>query len=134
MLRSKLMGGLGIGLLALVVASCGGSSSSSGGGGGSASVSCTAGATTVCVDVNPNNTATGLFNPNSLSVKSGDSVTWTFTDQSNQHTVTFDDGSFDSGTQSGGYTTKQTIGKPAGTTVSYHCTLHADMTGKIIVQ
>ncbi len=128
MLRSKLMGGLGIGMLALVVAACG--SSSSGGGGGTP-VSCTPGGTTVCLDADP--ATVGKYNPDNVTVKSGGQVTWIFTDQAAQHTVTFDDNSYDSQPQSAGFTTTQTISKPAGTTVAYHCTLHAQMTGKITV-
>ena len=131
MVRSKLISGVGVGLLALVIAGCG-SSSSAGGGGTSSSASCTPGGTNVCVEPDPTNV--GKFNPDSVTVKSGGSVTWTFTDTSSQHTVTFDDGSYDSQPQSAGFTTTQTISKPAGTTIGYHCTLHANMTAKIVVQ
>lgn len=144
MLRSKLMSSLGVGLLTVMVAACGGSS----GGGGGSPVSCTPGAAsapsaaasgtspaaagfTVCADADPSQV--GKYNPDTATVKSGSSVTWTFTDQAAQHTVTFDDGSFDSGAQSAGYSTTQTISKPAGTTIAYHCTLHAQMMGKIVV-
>jgi plastocyanin len=129
MLRSKLLSGLGAGALVLLAAACG--SSSSGSGGGSTNVSCTPGGTTVCLQADP--TTEGKYNPTEATVKSGGSVTWIFTDDTAQHTVTFDDNSFDSGAQSAGYTTTQTVSKPAGTTISYHCTLHAQMVGKITV-
>jgi plastocyanin len=152
MLRSRLLSSLGVGLLSVGIAACGGSSS---GGGGGSPVSCTPGAAaapsaaatapasadssgsspaagfTVCVDSDPS--AVGKYNPDNATVKSGSSVTWIFTDQAAQHTVTFDDGSYDSGPQSSGYTTTQKITKPAGTTIAYHCTLHAQMTGKVTV-
>lgn len=146
MLRSKLLSGVGVGMFAMAVAGCGGSSSS-GGGGGSSNVSCTPGAAggaaatpggaaagtfNVCVEADPS--TVGKFNPASATVKSGGSVTWIFVDKDNQHTVTYDDGSYDSQPQSVGFTTTQTISKPAGTTIAYHCTLHANMTGKIVVQ
>src|SRR5450759_1464695 len=131
MLRSKLLGGLGIGLVTLLVVACGGSSSSSGGGGGT-STSCTPGGTTVCAVPDPTNV--GKYDPATITVKSGGTITWALTDTDNQDTVTFEHGSFDSGPQSGGYTTTQTISKPAGTTIGYHCTLHAQMLGKIAVQ
>jgi plastocyanin len=131
MVRTKLLSGLGVGILALVIAGCG-SSSTSTSSSNSGSTSCTAGNGTVCVEPDPTNV--GKYNPDSITVKSGDKVTWIFTDTSSQHTVTFDDGSFDSQPQSSGYTTTQTISKPAGTTIGYHCTLHANMMGKIVVQ
>ncbi|MGB2941045.1 MAG: hypothetical protein WBD38_12195 [Candidatus Dormiibacterota bacterium] len=130
MLRSKLLAGLGIAVLVLVVSACG-SSSSSGGGGGAANVSCTPSPTNVCMVSDP--TTVGKYDPETAVVKSGGTVTWVLVDPDNQHTVTFDDNSFDSGPQSAGYTTTQTISKPAGTTIGYHCTLHAQMTGKITV-
>ena len=153
MLRSKVLSGLGLGLFALVVAGCGSSTSSSGGGGGTAT-SCTPGAAgasspgaagaspaasaagggayNICVVPDPTNV--GAYTPAAATAKSGSQVTWIFTDQNNQHTVTYDDGSYDSQPQSSGFTTTQTISKPAGSTIAYHCTLHSNMTGKITVQ
>jgi plastocyanin len=86
----------------------------------------------ICVVADPN---PGAYNPATAAVKSGSQVVWIFTDQSTQHTVTYDDGSYDTGPQSSGFTTPpQTVSKPAGTTIAYHCTLHSAMTGKITVQ
>jgi plastocyanin len=70
------------------------------------------------------------FNPGSLSVKVGQTVTWTNSDTTT-HTVTADDGSFDSGHVAVGTTFQQTFSK-AGT-FTYHCNIHASMKGTITV-
>ncbi len=72
-----------------------------------------------------------LFNPASLTIKAGETVTWTNKD-SIAHTITEDKGVFDSGSINSGATYSFTF-KTAGT-FSYHCTIHPSMTGKIIVQ
>ncbi len=93
--------------------------------------------TTASVKVEFDPTNSGKFTPASNSVHVGDTVKWSFVDnQNNPHTVTSDDGStFDS--QAKGVT-----GNPGDTfsftftkagTYSYHCTFHANMTGKITV-
>ncbi|MHB1377132.1 MAG: cupredoxin domain-containing protein [Candidatus Humimicrobiaceae bacterium] len=71
------------------------------------------------------------FDPASLTIKVGDTVTWTNND-SYAHTVTSDNGAFDSGSMAGGGTFSFTF-KTAGT-FSYHCSIHTFMTAKIIVQ
>lgn len=71
------------------------------------------------------------FSPASVTVKVGQTVTWTNND-SVAHTVTSDDGSFDSGQLSPGATFKHTFDK-AGQ-YSYHCSVHPDMTGSVTVQ
>jgi plastocyanin len=71
------------------------------------------------------------FQPNALTVPVGSTVTWTNND-STQHTVTADDGSFDSGILQQGGTFSQTFAT-AGT-FAYHCTIHDSMTGTITVQ
>lgn len=72
-----------------------------------------------------------LFNPESLTIKAGETVTWTNKD-SVAHTITEDKGVFDSGSINSGATYSFTF-KTAGT-FSYHCTIHPSMTGTIIVQ
>ena len=72
-----------------------------------------------------------LFNPDSLTIKAGETVTWTNKD-SMAHTVTEDKGVFDSGSINNGATYSFTF-KTAGT-FTYHCAIHPSMTGKIIVQ
>lgn len=71
------------------------------------------------------------FAPTSLTVKAGTEVTFE-NDDSVAHTITADDGSFDSGNITPGESYKRTFGS-AGT-VNYHCTIHSNMKGKIIVQ
>jgi plastocyanin len=70
------------------------------------------------------------FNPDSLSIKVGDTVTWTNKD-SYDHTVTSDTAAFDSGGIASGATFSFTFN--AEGTYSYHCSIHTSMTAKIIV-
>ncbi len=70
------------------------------------------------------------FNPNSLTVKVGTKVTWTNND-SVTHTVTADQGAFNSPVPSGS-SFSFTFTK-AGT-YAYHCSIHPSMTATIIVQ
>ncbi len=70
------------------------------------------------------------FNPASLTVAVGGAATWTNQDTTG-HTVTADDGSFDSKTLPNGQTFSQTF-STAGT-FAYHCTIHPTMKGTIVV-
>jgi plastocyanin len=76
-------------------------------------------------------TAGASFDPSSVDIKSGGSVTWTF--ESN-HNVTFDSGNpatvQNIGTMSSGSDSRtfHTAG-----TYNYHCTIHSGMTGKVVV-
>jgi plastocyanin len=70
------------------------------------------------------------FNPDSLSIKVGETVTWTNKD-SYAHTVTSDNGVFDSGNIASGATFSFTFNTEG--TYSYHCSIHTSMTAKIIV-
>ena len=123
------------GASALVLASCGGGGTSNGGGGGGTCTSPTGGTTsgtagqTVKVVSDPN--TVGKFDPSSISVKTGDTVEWDFQDSSSPHTVTADDGSFDSCSQQAGFKFFVTFSKAGD--VKYHCTLHAQMLGDIKV-
>jgi plastocyanin len=71
------------------------------------------------------------FGPASLSVAAGSSVTWTNAD-STGHTVTADDGSFDSKTIASGSTFTQAF--PTAGTFAYHCSIHPNMKGTIEVK
>jgi plastocyanin len=77
------------------------------------------------------------FNPASLTVAAGTTVTWTNNDAI-AHTVTSDTGLFDSGsiTATGGYGGGGTFSFTFATagTYNYHCNIHPMMTAKIIVQ
>lgn len=70
------------------------------------------------------------FQPSSVSVQAGDTVTWTFKD-SFDHTVTADDKSFDSGGKTDGATFEHTF--PTAGTFTYTCTIHSSMTGTVTV-
>ncbi len=71
------------------------------------------------------------FQPNSLTISSGDTVVWTNND-SVPHTVTADDGSFSSGAISPGVSFSHTFSS-AGT-FAYSCSFHASMHGSVTVK
>lgn len=64
-------------------------------------------------------------------MKAGATVVWINQDPV-PHTVTADDGSFDSGTLATVASTSHTFNKPG--TYAYHCTFHPSMHGTIVVQ
>lgn len=71
-----------------------------------------------------------FFSAPNIVVPVGTTVTWTWNSGAEQHNVTFSDAS--SGDRSGGATfTRQFT--TAGT-FTYRCTLHAGMTGSVLVQ
>ena len=70
------------------------------------------------------------FAPNVLEITAGTTVTWTNNDGAN-HTVTADDGSFDSGAFGSGATFSVTFDIPG--TYTYFCGIHGSMTGTIVV-
>ena len=70
------------------------------------------------------------FDPKTVTVKVGQTVTWTNQD-SVTHTVT-GDGGIDSGDLSKGKSYSKTF--DAEGTFDYHCTPHPQMTGKVIVE
>jgi plastocyanin len=70
------------------------------------------------------------FQPGTITVKVGTTVTWTNQDTIG-HTVTLDDGSATSGTLEHGQTYNQTFSK-AGT-FAYHCKIHPSMTATVTV-
>jgi plastocyanin len=71
------------------------------------------------------------FSPDRLEVTVGTTVTWTNTGQA-PHTVTSDDGLFDSGELANGNTFNFTFDK-AGE-FAYHCNIHPKMTATIVVK
>lgn len=88
---------------------------------------CTPGNGTVCL------TASNTFNPSTMTVAPGTTVTWD-NETGVTHNVTFDTqgapasiGNFSSGAKTATF--------PSAGTYAYHCTIHgASMSGKIIVQ
>ena len=77
------------------------------------------------------NIAGQAFNPASVTVSVGDSVTWTNADGV-AHTATADDASFDTGNIAAGGSDSITFAT-AGS-FSYHCAIHPAMTGTVTVQ
>lgn len=129
----------------MVAAACGGTGGGLYGGGGStqttASTPTTAGTGTTAAA--PGTTAAGAasgaqvtikgfaFDPATITVKVGDSVTWTNQDSTN-HTVTADNGEFKSSDIAQGATFTFKFDK-AGT-VTYHCSIHPTMKATVVVQ
>jgi plastocyanin len=72
-----------------------------------------------------------FFSPARTIAVVGDTVTWTNLDFSNNHTVTFLDGSFDSGPLPRGMAV--TRGFPTAGSFAYHCTIHPTMHGTVNV-
>ena len=70
------------------------------------------------------------FSVSSLSVKTGTTVKWTNNDAT-AHTVTADDGSFDSGNIAPGASFSHTFS--AAGTIAYHCSIHTTMKAKVVV-
>ena len=66
------------------------------------------------------------FDPKEVTVKAGNVVTWT--DSGGRHTVTSDDGSFDSGTLTAGGSYQHKFEKPGA--YPYHCMFHGERGGK----
>lgn len=70
------------------------------------------------------------FDPGQLDVSAGTTVTWTNGDTV-PHTVTADDGLFDSGTLNPGES--YSVWFDGTGTVTYHCKIHPDMKGSVVV-
>ncbi len=123
---------------ALIAAGCGGGSNDSGGG-GSASPATTAAPspTTAAPDDNggtadaaPAKIENFAFEPKQITAKVGETVSWK-NDDGATHTVTADDGSFDSGSLASDQTFSQTF-DTAGT-FKYHCAIHSSMIATVVV-
>lgn len=71
------------------------------------------------------------FNPNTLTVSKGATVTWTNDDPS-AHTIVSDSGAFSSGSLGRGDTFSHTFTESG--TFAYHCGVHPSMKGKVVVQ
>lgn len=71
------------------------------------------------------------FNPREVKIKAGGTVTWQQKDSA-PHTVTSDDGEFDSGSLSQGDSWSFTFEKPG--IYKYHCEIHPSMKAKVIVE
>jgi plastocyanin len=71
------------------------------------------------------------FSPATVTVSVGDTVTWTNNDAAT-HSATANGGSFDTGNIGNGASDSVTF-DTAGT-FAYHCSIHAAMTGTVVVQ
>jgi plastocyanin len=71
------------------------------------------------------------FSPSTLTVTAGTTVTWTNKDGV-PHTVTSDNGLFDSGSISNNGTYSHKF-ETAGT-YPYHCSIHTSMTAKVVAE
>jgi plastocyanin len=76
------------------------------------------------------NAGSNSFSPNPIEVKVGETVTW-INDDSGRHTVTSNDGVFESGMMGKGQSFSFTFDK-AGE-YPYHCTPHPGMVGSVAV-
>jgi len=73
----------------------------------------------------------GAYNPKSITIASGQSIEWTWEDTGNPHSVTAENGSFDSCLQKAGYTFVVSFATPG--TYAYKCSIHPDMKGTVNV-
>jgi plastocyanin len=71
------------------------------------------------------------FNPGEVYARPGQEVLWVFQDGNVPHTVTADNGSFDSGKVTEGEF-RLAFDQPG--TYSYHCAVHPDMHGRVLVR
>jgi plastocyanin len=113
-----------VSLALATLAACGGSSSPSYGG----APACSASTAIATSQVTIQNMA---FSPACIKVAAGTTVTFTNSDIVT-HTVTADDGTYNSGSLPPTQPFLHAFAT-AGTS-SYHCTIHAGMTGAVIVQ
>jgi plastocyanin len=70
------------------------------------------------------------FDSSSITIEAGATVTWTNTGNAT-HTVTSDDGTFDSGNIDSGGTYSFTFDTPR--TYTYPCEIHPNLTGEVVV-
>ena len=117
-----------LGGAALLLSACGPS------GGSAASTSAPSVSSAPVTSAPPATSAVAIsdfaFQPAALTVPIGTTITWT-NGGATQHTVTADDDSFDSGSLAVG-ATYSTTAHLAGT-IAYHCTIHSQMKGTIVV-
>jgi plastocyanin len=76
------------------------------------------------------NIGDNFFDPPQSAVEPGSTITWT-NNGDEPHTVTADDGTFDSGVLNPG--DSYTVAFDGQGTVTYHCTIHPEMRGSVTV-
>jgi len=72
------------------------------------------------------------YTPKSIAVKPGATITWTNKQADDNHTVTADNGSFDTGVINKAGGTASLTFNTAGT-FTYHCKIHSTMHGTVVV-
>jgi plastocyanin len=87
-----------------------------------------AGAATAAVSIENHS-----FNPPTVRVAQGDTVTWTQNEPLVQHTSTSDQGFWHSPDLSTGDSYSQTAAFRSAGRYGYHCAIHPDMTGAVLV-
>jgi plastocyanin len=120
---------LALAVLALAAASCGGD-----GGGGlyfDQNETTTDVSTTVAAEGAQVVMRSLAFDPGTVTITAGETVTWTNEDSTN-HTVTADEGQFESGDLGSGETFSLTFNE-AGS-YAYHCSIHPSMKGTVVVE
>ena len=75
--------------------------------------------------------ASGCFSPNPITIKVGDTVSWT-NNGSVTHTATSNTGAWDTGPIASGATSTAVSFNTTGS-FAYHCAIHPSMTGTVIV-
>jgi plastocyanin len=121
----------GTALVLAALTACGGSSGDNTGNPCSLTGGASSGTAAQTVQLVSDPSTVGAFQPKSISVKVGDVVGWDWVDQGVSHTVTAENGSFDSGLCPPG--TKFFVTFSTAGTVNYHCTIHAQMTATLTV-
>ena len=120
---------LALAVLALAAASCGGD-----GGGGlyfDGNGTTTDVSTTVAAEGAQVVMRSLAFDPDTVTITAGETVTWT-NEESTNHTVTADEGQFESGDLGSGETFSLTFDE-AGS-YAYHCSVHPSMKGTVVVE
>jgi len=116
--------------LLLLLAACGGDTSSAGATPTDTPPPATATTAAAATPSGPAVTLSGLsFNPDTLTVKAGSTVTWTNMDNTT-HTVTSATGAFDKAV---GFQETFSFTFTKAGTYHYHCKIHPTMTGTIVV-
>jgi plastocyanin len=87
--------------------------------------------TAVTIPQNASTMTVTAYNPNPVNVTVGTTIRWSNAD-SIVHTATADGGSFNSGNINGGGSFNFTF--PTAGTFTYHCTIHPNMVGTVVVQ
>jgi plastocyanin len=119
---------------ALIAAGCGGSSNNNPSGSPTTTAPSAAAPTTTAGGSSSGSTAATIqnfaFHPATTNAKAGQKVTWS-NDDSTTHTVTADNGSFNSGNLNPNQSFSFTF--PQSGSVKYHCSIHSFMHGAVSV-